>query len=57
MAPSEVRALTEKIVEVNKDFFEQAALIGVDQAAKQLEKMMRSILLIPFFSSSKTDTE
>lgn len=57
LAPSEIRQLTDAVVEVNKDFFEQAALVNMKEAAGQLEKLMKSFFLIPFLDSSERDTE
>lgn len=52
LAPSELQPLIEAMIEVNRPFLDQAAAIGMDEAAAGMEKMVRSIFSLPFLASS-----
>jgi len=48
LAPSDISDLVTAVLEVNKDFLFQAQALGMEAAAKSLERMIRSIFMTPF---------
>lgn len=56
-SPSELEPLVAAMLEVNNSFFEQTRAVGMHDAAKELEKMIRQIFIVAFLPLSVPDTE
>lgn len=50
LAPSAIDPLIEAMLEVNKSFFAQNRAIGMLQTAEGLERMIKSVSVLPFMA-------